>query len=32
LERSRARIKELIDHGYNALSRYDVEIAAGGDA
>jgi hypothetical protein len=31
LERSRARMEELVAHGYDALSRYDVEIAAGGD-
>jgi hypothetical protein len=32
LERSRARMAELVDHGYDALGRYDVEVAAGGDA
>jgi hypothetical protein len=25
-------MEELVDHGYDALSRYDVEVAAGGDA
>jgi hypothetical protein len=31
LERSRARMEELVENGYDALSRYDVEVAAGGD-
>jgi hypothetical protein len=31
-DRAHARMEELVDKGADALSRYDVEIAAGGDA
>jgi hypothetical protein len=32
LLRSEARLKELEEKGIQALSRYDIEIASGGDA
>lgn len=32
LEKSQARMRELEEKGAEALSRYDIEIAAGGNA
>jgi hypothetical protein len=31
-DRAHARLEELVEKGADALSRYDVEVAAGGDA
>jgi hypothetical protein len=32
LARSRSRLDALVDQGADALSRYDIEVAASGDA